>query len=90
MFKRVSFVVVGLVSFLLGCLVAGRLPYVQAQEGGKGPKWLHAFELKVRKAGEQDFTKETKKVGIEVFRDENNNNLIYVSEAGSIAVVPAK
>ena len=26
----------------------------------------------------------------ELYRDDNNNNLVYVSETGSIAVVPAK
>ena len=53
----------------------------------KAPTWRHGMELRVRKAGEPDFNKETKKFGIEVFRDENNGNLIYISETGSIAVV---
>jgi hypothetical protein len=48
------------------------------------------LELKVRKAGEVDFTNATKMIGLEVFRDENNGNLIYVAETGSIAVVAGK
>jgi hypothetical protein len=54
----------------------------------KGPKWLHGLELRCRKGGEADFTKDTKKFGVEAFKDENNGNLVYVSEAGSIAVLP--
>jgi hypothetical protein len=54
----------------------------------KAPKFLHGLELKVRKGGEADFTKDTKRYGIEVFRDENNGNLVYITETGAIAVVP--
>ena len=89
MSKRVQFTVVGLVCFLLGAGLA--FPVVQAQgEKAKAPEWKHGMELRVRKAGEPDFNKDTKKYGIEVFRDENNGNLIYISETGAIAVVPGK
>lgn len=54
----------------------------------KGPKFLHGLELKCRKGGEIDFTKDTKRWGIECFKDENNGNLVYITEAGAIAVVP--
>ena len=60
------------------------------KETGKGPDWQHGLELKVRKAGEKDFTKDTKTYGIEVFLDGNTGNLIYVCETGGIAVVPGK
>jgi hypothetical protein len=56
----------------------------------KAPKWTHAMDVKVRKAGEKDFTKETKKVGIEVFRDENNGTVVYLSETGSVGIVGSK
>jgi len=55
----------------------------------KAPRWLHGLELKVRKGGESDFNKDTKRYGIEVFKDENSNNLVYISETGALAVVPA-
>lgn len=55
----------------------------------KNPTWKHAMDLKVRKAGEIDWDK-AKKFGVEVFRDENNGNLIYVSETGHFAVVSGK
>ena len=55
----------------------------------KAPKALHGLALRVRKAGEADFGKDTKKIGVEVFRDENTGGLIYISETGSIAAVPA-
>src|SRR5262249_5150147 len=57
---------------------------------GKGPAWQHGLELAVRKAGEQKFTTDTKKYGIEVFIDENNGNQISITETGAITVVPAK
>src|SRR5262249_62081900 len=51
--------------------------------------WLHALELSARKAGEKDFVKDkTQRYNIEVFRDEKSGNLLYVSETGSIAMVP--
>lgn len=53
----------------------------------KAPKALYGMSLRVRKAGEADFGDKTKKVGVEVFRDENDGALVYVSETGSIAVV---
>jgi len=56
----------------------------------KSPEWLHGLEFRVRKAGEAEFGKDTKKLGLEVFRDENNGNLVYISETGSLTVVPAK
>lgn len=91
MSKPVQFMLVGLFCFLLGA-VAAQLPFVRAQDAvkAKAPEWKHGMELRVRKQGEPDFNKDTKKYGIEVFRDENNGNLIYISETGSIAVVPGK
>ena len=55
----------------------------------KGPTWFHAFEVKVRKANEKEFTKDTKAYGVEVYKDENTDKLIYISETGSVAVVAA-
>jgi hypothetical protein len=90
MSKRTQIALVGLVCLLLGFFMAQPLPLIHAQTASKGPKWSHALELKVRKAGEVDFTNATKMIGLEVFRDENNGNLIYVAETGSIAVVAGK
>ena len=89
MFKRMPLVLVALICFLLGCLAAPHLPFARAQNV-KGSKFSHGLVLKVRKAVEADFTSATKEIGVEVFRDENNNNLIYITESGSIAVVPGK
>jgi hypothetical protein len=55
----------------------------------KDPSWKDAMNLKVRKAGEVDWDK-AKKFGVEVFRDENNGSLIYITETGHFAVVPGK
>jgi hypothetical protein len=56
----------------------------------KNPTWKHSWDLKVRKAGEKDFNKDTRKIGVEVFRDENNGNLVYITETGSFAVIAGK
>ena len=50
------------------------------------PDWLHGLDLKCRKHNEPDFTATTRKLGIEVFRDGNTGNYIYLSETGAIAV----
>jgi hypothetical protein len=47
------------------------------------------MSLRVRKAGEADFGDKTKRVGVEVFKDENTGGLVYISETGSLAVVAA-
>ncbi len=63
----------------------------KASEGGgkaKDPKYTHAFEVQVRKAGENKFGPETKKVSCEVYKDENNGMVVYISDSGEIAVVP--
>jgi hypothetical protein len=54
----------------------------------KAPDWMHGLDLKVRKAGEKDFTTKTKAHSLEVFRDGNNGNWIYLAEAGTLAVLP--
>jgi hypothetical protein len=91
MSKRVQIIFVALVCFLCGLLLAPHLPFVRAADNKvKAPTWLHGFNVKSRKASEYDFNKDTKKIGIEVYKDEENGNLIYISEAGSIAVLPGK
>jgi hypothetical protein len=91
MSKRLPIILLSLACFLLGCLVANQMPFAQAQEKQvKKPQWLHGLSVKVRTAAEEDFSDKTKKVGIEVFRDDNNGNLIYITETGSIAVVAGK
>jgi hypothetical protein len=91
MSKRMLVSFVGMACFLLGLLLAPHLPFGHAQEKTvKAPQWLHGMNLKSRTSKEDDFNKDTKKYGIEVFRDDNNGNLIYISETGSIAVVPGK
>ncbi len=66
-------------------VLAGNAP---GGDKSKEPEWRHGLELRVRKAGEAEFTDKTKTYGIEVYRDENAGTLIYVTETGSIAIVP--
>lgn len=94
MLKRLQVAVIGLLCFAFGLLLAHSLPNIHAQDkkavDTKPPKWMHGLDLRVRKGGEADFSPKTQKFGIEVFRDDNNGNMIYISETGSIAVVPGK
>lgn len=55
------------------------------------PKHSHGLVLMVRKADETEFvTGKTRRIGVEVFEDPNaGNNLVYVTETGSVAVVPS-
>jgi len=77
---------------MIGALTMHQTSIGAHQDGNKAkaPVWLHGMEVKVRKSGEANFSESTKKIGIEVFRDDNNGNLIYISESGDIAVIPAK
>lgn len=59
-------------------------------EETKNPSWLRAQEIRVRRGGEKEFTAATRKWGVEVFRDENTGNAIYITEAGTLAVLPPK
>jgi hypothetical protein len=70
--------------------VAGKLGVAKAGKDVKPPERKNAMELRVRKAGEPDFNDKTKKIGVEVFLDANNGNIVYLSETGSIAVLPSK
>jgi hypothetical protein len=54
----------------------------------KKSKWLTAHDLKVRKAGEPEFTQKTKTWGVEVFHDLGSNRLLYVTEGAGIAFAP--
>jgi hypothetical protein len=56
----------------------------------KGPEWRHGMKLRARRAGEKEFTSNATQFGVEVFRDANDGNSVYVCETGSISVVAAK
>ncbi|HEV3164075.1 MAG TPA: hypothetical protein VGZ22_08590 [Isosphaeraceae bacterium] len=51
---------------------------------------ITGWEIAVRTVGETNITKDTKRIGVELYRDNYNGNLLYVTEAGSIAVVPER
>lgn len=52
-------------------------------------KLLYGLVLLSRKANESDFTKDTKRYGVEVYRDENTGNIIFISETGALCVLPS-
>jgi hypothetical protein len=54
---------------------------------GKDPKWVHSVDLQVRKGGVKEWANAAK-YGIEVYKDGNTNNLVYVTENGFISIYP--
>jgi hypothetical protein len=62
----------------------------KAIKDSKRPEWLTGLDLPARKAGEQKFSKDTRVHSLEVFRDANTNNWVYVTEKGLVAVTPAQ
>ncbi len=89
MSKRVQFVLIGLVCFLLGCVVTQGVFLHGQVTNVKKPVWQYGLDMKARKGGETEW-KDARNYGVEVFRDENNGNLVYISETGSISVMPGK
>src|SRR5439155_26960444 len=56
----------------------------------KAPQYPTRLDSQECKGSTKDDDRTTKAFGLEVFRDENTGNVIYISETGSIAVVPGK
>jgi hypothetical protein len=65
------------------------VPAPKEKQAGKAPEWLHGLDLSCRKHNEKSFTKDTRKYGVEVYHDATTHTLIFISEAGSIAVTAA-
>src|SRR5262245_37270155 len=87
MAQPARFVCNALVCLIGAGLTAGALPRVAAQ-APRPPQWTHALDLKARKSTEPTFTDKTRTFGVEVFRDDNNGNGVYLVETGAIAVTP--
>lgn len=77
-----------LAAFVVGVLTAHQVSVLYGQP--KGLTYLQGYNVSVRSSTEGNFTENTRKFGVEVVKDESTGNLIYVSETGSLAVVPAK
>ncbi len=63
-------------------------PQPTAVQTKMGVRWDHSFLVKARKPGEKEFDKAAK-YGVEAFVDQNTGHTVYISETGSLAVVPA-
>jgi hypothetical protein len=63
---------------------AGKDP---AKHTDKAARSLYRLLLPVRGWDDKTFGPDTPKVAVEVYRDENNGNLVYISDAGALAVV---
>ena len=78
--------------FLAGAAVAHWAPRSQAwqETKAKAPEWKSSAVFAVRKAGENEVSASTRRVGVEIFKDETTGTWLFVSETGDIAVAPAK
>lgn len=72
-----------------GFLATAPVGSAKAPDKVQDPEWFHALEVKARKAGEKEFGPETRKISIEVYKDGNTGNLVYVTDAGTVALLPA-
>ncbi|GBD34999.1 hypothetical protein HRbin36_00103 [bacterium HR36] len=84
--------IVGTIIFLAGYIAGHLLPSFSFGLQIRQPKdarFMHGLVLKVRNEKEADFSATTKRYALEVYHDENTNCYIYITETGSIAVVPA-
>jgi hypothetical protein len=81
-----------LAGYLVGQLDTSRLHAQEQAPAGAGTRSftnLLGNVLAVRGIGENEFTEKTKRFGIEVYRDERHGTLLYITETGAIAAVPA-
>ena len=76
----------GLVGLVGAVAVTAVGPEAVGQPTAQKPVWVYAHDLRVRKGGEKDFTKDTPKVGVEFFKDEAGGALAPVLPG---VVIPA-
>jgi hypothetical protein len=73
-----------------GSLATAAAPATSAAVNSpQSPQPLHGLSLRVRKADEPDFSDTTRRLSVEVYADPNTGGVLYVSETGSVAAVPA-
>jgi len=81
---------VGQIGLLAGLFLItnGATNPLLAQKGQMAaqPKWQYAHDLRVRKGGEKDFTKDTPKFGVEFFLDPTAKALVAITQTGQLAV----
>lgn len=51
--------------------------------------WSHAMDLRARKPDQNEFDRETPRIGMEIYADENAETLVYGTELLTLAVAPA-
>lgn len=78
--------------FIAGAAFSHLVPRSNAwQEAkAKAPEWKASAVVAVRKAGENEVGPATRRIGVEIFRDEASGTWLFVSETGDIAVANAK
>jgi hypothetical protein len=86
MFRRAPWALIYWTPAVFGLLLTLLSDRAPAQQKPKELQWTHAFDLACRKYGEDKFTKDTQKFGVEAFKDNNNGLGLYVCQTGSLAV----
>src|SRR5262245_6580820 len=71
---------------MLMAAVASRAPDGRAT----APESKYAMDLRARKSTEPEFTKDTKKFGVEVYTDGPSTDGIHICEVGALSVVNSK
>src|SRR5436305_12552688 len=87
--KRIGF---GLAAVAAGLavLAGGPNPTPAQDKKDAAPKWVDSYDLISRSGGKRDFNPSTPRVGVEFFQDETTGAKIAITQAGWIAVAPAK
>src|SRR5206468_1729430 len=52
--------------------------------------WTHAFDLAARRFGEKEFSKDTQVNALEIFKDVNTDNWVFITEKGLVAAAPVR
>jgi hypothetical protein len=73
---------------LLSLTLLASVGFAQTPPPPTKPKHLHGHDLKVRAVGEDNFSPNTPKVGVEFFHDTIANSLVAISDSGQLAVIP--
>lgn len=79
-------------TLLIIAIVGGHYGIAQTPTPKPSPNYaltrVTAWEIPVRTVGEATISDKTKRIVVELVKDNVNGNFIYISETGSIAVVP--
>ena len=81
--KQAGMLAVAVAAFVVGAAVVQWLHVFMARNVNvKKPVWQQGMSVMRPQAASRHSRRTSKRIGIEVYKDDNNGNLIYVSETG--------